>query len=290
MKDVVIVGSGPAGLSAAVYTSRAGFSTAIVKGDNPGGLLTTTEQIDNYLGMFGTAGMDMADIFLDHAVKFGATFTPEIVSSIVKNDKTFVTTLTDGSNIESRAVVFAAGSTPRKLGVDGEGELSGVSYCATCDGMFFEGDSVAVVGGGETAAEDALYLSQLASEVHVFVRSHWRATEPAIERLLARDNVTVHLQENVVEILGEEGNVSGVTTDKGNVFDVSGVFVAVGQSPNSKTAADHVVLYEDGFISHPETLGFFVGGDISTPEYRQVIVAAGEGAKAGIDATRFLLS
>lgn len=289
MKDVVIVGSGPAGLSAAIYTSRAGFSTIIVKGDTPGGLVTTTEQIDNYLGMFGVAGMEMADIFLEHSTKFGAEFELEKVSRIVKDNDIFTTFLEDGSSIVSRAVIFAAGSTPRKLGVKGE-EFNGVSYCATCDGMFFEGEAVAVVGGGETAAEDALYLSQLASSVDVFVRSQWRATDPAIKRLVEKDNVKIHLGENIVEILGDDSGVVGVRTSLDNEFDVNGIFVAVGQAPNSSTAENHVTLFEDGFIKNSNVDGFFVGGDISNPEYRQVVVAAGEGAKAGIDATRYLLS
>lgn len=289
MFDTVIVGSGPAGLSAAVYVTRAGFSALIVQGESPGGLLTSTEQIDNYLGMYGATGMDMANSFQEHATKFGAETVFSNVVRIVKTDSVFVTVLDDGSNILSRSVIFAAGSTPRKLGVPGE-DLNGVSYCATCDGMFFAGEEVAVVGGGETAVEEALYLSQIASIVDVFVRSDWRASEPAVNNLLAQKNVVIHFGENITEIVGDNEGVSSIKTDLGKTYSVKGIFVAIGQSPNCETASDHVVLYENGFIKKSLVPGFFVCGDISNPEYRQVIIAAGDGAKAGIDNTKFLLT
>lgn len=288
MVDVVIVGAGPAGLSAAVYTARAGFSTMVI-GGVPGGLLTTTEQVDNYLGLPGTSGADMAELFVNHAKQFGAEMVYENISKIVKNDHGFTVEIEDGSSVPARSVIFAAGSDPRKLGVKNE-HVSGVSYCATCDGMFFEGDDVAVIGGGETAVEDSLYLSQIAASVHVFVRSQWRATAPAVAKLEAKDNVTIHLGENVAEIVEDSGSVSGVVTSDGGTLRVDGVFVAAGQCPNSKTAEGFVTLYEDGFIEQSTVDGFFVAGDIRNSEYRQVAVAVGDGATAGIAATRYLLN
>lgn len=290
MIDVLIVGSGPAGLSAAIYTSRAGLSTKILEGPVAGGLVTTTEEIDNYLGLPGSAGLDMAENFKSHAVKFGAEIVKGEVESIISTKYYFQTSTTDGKLFDSRTVIFAAGSTPRKLGVPGE-NLSGVSYCATCDGLFFSDDPVAVVGGGETAAEEALYLAGLASSVDVLVRGDaWKASAAAVARLEAHPKVTVHMSTRVEEVLEADGEVAGLRLNTGQELAVNGVFVAVGQDPNSVTASPHVTLYEDGFINESEVPGFFPTGDIATPEYRQVIIAAGEGAKAGIDATNYLLT
>lgn len=292
IQDVVVVGSGPAGLSAALYTSRAGLSTSVVKGLTAGGLVTSTEEIDNYLGMPGVSGIDMSEKFLGHSQMFGAQMIDGVVDRIVKRDDgVFKTHLSDTDEaLLSRSVVFAAGSEPRKLSVSGS-ELSGVSYCATCDGMFFADESVAVVGGGESAVEEASYLANLCSRVDVFVRSSWRASKPAVERLKALANVFVHEGVNVAEIKNSgSGEVSEVVGTDGVTYPVSGVFVAVGQIPNSHAAAGNVELYSDGFIHRSTTEGFFVAGDVSDPDFRQVAVAVGSGAKAGISATRFVLS
>ena len=289
--DVLVVGAGPAGLSAAVYASRAGLSTTILTGDTPGGLTTTTERIDNYLGMFGSAGGDMAENFLDHATKFGAVLVSDTAESVVVSRAGFFQTITSqGKVINSSTVVYAAGSNPRKLEIAGE-DLNGVSYCATCDGLFYEGEHVVVVGGGETAVEDALYLSNIAAHVDVLVRGDsWRATAPAVKKLTDQDNVTVHMGTQVASIAGTEGNVTGVTTDTGVDLDATGVFIAVGQKPNSSVASPLVSLYEDGFIRSSKVKGFFVTGDVMNPTYRQVAIAVGEGAKAGMEVTAYLLS
>lgn len=288
--DVAIIGSGPAGLSAAVYSSRAGLSTLIYIGKTKGGLLTTTEKVDNYLGLYDSTGMDLAENFLEHSTKFGAETTSATVESIhVDSDNIFH--IIDEKNQETlaKAVIYAAGSNPRKLGVKGE-DLESVSYCANCDGFFFEDEKVVVVGGGETAAEDALYLSNICESVDVLVRSSWRATEPAVHKLEEQDNVTIHVGVNVSEILEKDGDVSGVLLDNGETVESHAVFVAVGQEPNSQVAERHASLYEDGFIRCSNVDGFFIAGDIQDPDYRQVIIAAGDGAKAGIDATRYVLN
>jgi len=294
MLDVLIVGSGPAGLSAAIYTSRAGLSTIVASGETKGGLLTTTEQIDNYLGMFDTKGIEMADVFLEHAVKFGAKVNYAVVKEIhVNTEGVFETVLDTGKGkrtIKSKSVIYAAGSTPRKLNVKGE-ELNGVSYCANCDGSFFENEKVVIVGGGETAAEDALYLSNICETVEVLVRSNWRATEPAVHKLEEQDNINIRMGVNIQEIISENNkSVSGVVLDNGESLDVSAVFVAVGQTPNSAEAERHSKLYDDGFIECSNVEGFFVAGDVTDPNYRQVAIAVGDGAKAGIDATRYVLN
>jgi len=286
--DVLIVGAGPAGLSAAIYTSRAGLNTKVITGDAIGGLLTTTEQIDNYLGMFGSTGSDMAENFKNHAEKFGAEIVYDTVESIVESSNSFTTVLASGESILSNAVIYATGSTPKKLGVQGE-ELSGVSYCATCDGDFFADERAVVVGGGETAAEDALYLAGVCSSVDVLVRgSDWRATAPAVQKLVDHPKVNIHMNTSIAEIFGDSF-VEGVVLNNGDNLEVEGVFVAVGQSPNSSKASEYTTLFEDGFIKCSNVEGFFVAGDIKNPEYRQVAVAVGDGAKAGIDATRYIL-
>lgn len=289
MLDVLIVGAGPAGLSAAIYTARAGLNTKVVVGDSVGGLLTTTEQIDNYLGLYGSTGMDMADNFKNHAEKFGAELVYDTVEEIVEASHTFTTVLKSGESILSKSVIFAAGSTPKKLGIEGE-DLSGVSYCSTCDGDFFYDESVALIGGGETAAEDALYLAQICQKVDILVRgTDWRASAPAVQKLIDHPKVNIHMSTFATEILGKE-EVSGISLNNGETLDVQGVFIAIGQSPNSETAKGHTTLFSDGFIQCSNMKGFFVAGDIGNPEYRQVAIAVGDGAKAGIETTRYILN
>lgn len=291
MIDTVVIGSGPAGLSAAVYTSRAGLETVIVTGDTVGGLLTTTEKVDNYLGLFGTSGIDMAENFVKHAQEFGATLKYDNVTKIEQNYETqeFYTTLSDGTILHSKSVIFAAGSTPRKLGVPGE-ELTGISYCATCDGIFYEDEKVLLVGGGETAAEDAIYLANIAEDVIVLVRGDkWRATQPAVEKLINHPKVNVLMNTSIEEIIGEDGNITGAQLNNGKILEATGIFIAVGQKPNSEVAEKHVTLYSNGFIDRSNIDGLFIAGDINNQDDRQVAVAVGDGAKAGIAATRYIL-
>lgn len=289
--DVLIVGSGPAGLSAAIYTSRAGLSTYIIGGMDEGGLVSTAGRIDNYLGMPSMNGVMMVENFVEHAQQFGAELNDDMltVTSIDKDEEKglFITTVDNGDTFTSKTVIFTAGSSPRKLQIQGE-DFDGVSYCATCDGTFFEDEPVVLVGGGETAAEEALYMSHLADSVTVLIRGDkWRATEPAVEKLLEQDNVEVRMNTSVKEISGN-GRVDGVVLDTGETLETSGVFVAIGQLPNSETAKPYTTVFEDGFIAQSNVDGFYVAGDISNPDYRQIIVAAGDGAKVGIDVTRFI--
>jgi len=288
MQDVAIIGSGPAGLSASLYTTRAGLSTVIYSGETRGGLLTTTEMVDNYLGMPGTEGGEMADVFLKHAEAFGADIRSEVVETVTVNeDGSFTLLLNSGVSAEFKAVIFAAGSKPRKLGVPGE-DLPGVSWCATCDGAFYEGDDVAVIGGGESAVEEAMYLSNIASKVTVLVRSDaFRANPPAVEKLLEQPNVQVLYNTHVEEIHGDDG-VAELQLNGGVKLPVFGLFEAIGQVPQGIVAHPHSELYSDGFVKHSTQEGFFIAGDISNPEYRQIAVAVGDGAKAAMDTIKWL--
>jgi len=288
--DVLIIGSGPAGYSAAIYTSRAGKSTVIITGKTKGGLITTTGEIDNYLGLPDSSGMEMAKIFESHAKKFGAKQAKGEITSIIKEGDYFISELDSGRIIKSKAVIYATGSDPRKLGVPGENSR-GVSYCATCDGLMFENERVIVVGGGETAVEDALYLSEICKSVDILVRgSSFRATEPVVQKLISQPNVNAHMITSISEITEKDGVVTGVRLAGGGEIEADGVFIAVGQLPNSELAVrcDHVETFENNFIKGSTTEGFFIAGDVTDSNYRQVIIAAGDGAKAGIDATSYL--
>lgn len=295
MRDIAIVGSGPAGLSASLYTKRAGLSTDVYKGETTGGLLTTTEQIDNYLGLPEYSGSSMAESFTNHAVKLGVNMLSSTVVRIEQNaDESFsVTSLSTGNQEEStkeyKAVIFAAGSKPRKLGVPGE-DLEGVSWCAVCDGTFAEDEDVIVVGGGESAVEEAIYMSNIASKVTVLLRGiDFKATKPAVENLLSRSNVEVIFNSSIQSMHGDEdGNLSFVKLADNRDIPVYSVFEAIGQIPQSNLAEKHAEVYADGFISHSKTEGFFIAGDVADPEYRQVAIAVGDGAKAAIDAIRWL--
>lgn len=289
MRDIAIIGSGPAGLSASVYATRAGLTTYVYKGKTAGGLLTTTEQIDNYLGLHGSKGLQLAENFLSHAVELGAILLNETVSNISKNsDGTFLVTDDNGNNENYKAVIFAAGSQPRKLGVPGE-DLEGVSWCAVCDGTFAEDEEVIVVGGGESAVEEATYMSNIASKVTVLLRGDsFKANQPAVDSLLSKPNVNVLFNSSIKEILGEEGIIESVELTDGSNIPVYSVFEAIGQIPQSSLAVNHSEVHTDGFISHSKTEGFFIAGDVADPEYRQVAIAVGDGAKAAIDAIRWL--
>ena len=289
MRDIAIIGSGPAGLSASVYATRAGLSTFVYRGLTAGGLLTTTDQVDNYLGLPGSTGLDMAKTFLDHAEKFGAQFLSGSATRIVQNGDGSFTVEDDGDGEpqQYRAVIFAAGSKPRKLGVPGE-DLEGVSWCAVCDGSFSEGEEVIVVGGGESAVEEAVYMSNLASKVTVLVRGKdFRANRPAVESLIAKPNVEVRYETSILEIAGD-GAVEHVKLSDGSELPAYSIFEAIGQVPQSHLATGHAEIFADGFISHSNTEGFFIAGDVADPEYRQVAIAVGDGAKAAIDAIRWI--
>lgn len=290
MSKIAIIGSGPAGLSAALYTTRAGIETVVYGGEYFGGLPTTTEKVDNYLGMPGVEGLDMAKVFLDHAEKLGAILRRKSVQSIAKtSDDRYDVLDTEGDSEVFDAVIYAAGSKPKKLGIPGE-DLSGISWCATCDGSFFQGDPVAVVGGGESAIEEAVYMSELASSVTVLVRGDsFRAPEAIVEHLRSKPNVEIRFNTSVIEAHGDDGGLlTKVTLSDGSELEVYGLFEAIGQVPQSQLAVPHAVLHDNGFIHRAEAEGFFIAGDIINPEYRQIAVAVGDGAKAGIDAIRWL--
>lgn len=301
MYDLVIIGSGPAGLGAAVYGKRAGFSTLVLEqAPMSGGQILNTYEVDNYLGLPGISGFDMGMQFREHAEKLGAQFREAEVFGIENGpDRKIVKT--SAGDFEAGAVIIASGATHRKLGVPGEEELSGmgVSYCATCDGAFFKDRTVAVIGGGDVAVEDAIFLARGCKKVYVVHRrDELRAAKSLQEQLFALPNVEMVWNCTVNEILGTEA-VSGLSLhDKKENRDlelsVDGVFIAVGISPNSGAFAKTVKTDANGWLEAGEDCatsvpGIFAAGDVRTKKLRQVITAVADGANAVASVQEYFL-
>lgn len=301
--DVAIIGQGPAGMTAALYAARAGLTTASFERMGPGGQMVDTEQLDNYPGFAeGVQAFDLAFAMSAQAARFGAVSLNEEVTELdlQANPKRIVTAL--GNEYRVRAVIIATGAEPRPLGVAREQELAGrgVSYCATCDGGFFRGKEVAVVGGGNTAAGDAIYLSRICSHVHLIHRRDALRADAVYTKPLAElPNVTMHWNSTVETLHDEAGVLTGLTlrdTQTGELshIDSSALFVAVGTKPKTALVegsgieldkAGYIVADETGKTSIP---GVFVAGDARTKALRQVSTAVGDGANAAQAAFEYL--
>ena len=301
---VVIIGSGPAGLTAAIYAARANLAPLVLEGIQPGGQLTTTTDVENFPGFeHGIQGPELMDVTRKQAERFGTEIAADTVVDVDVAAKPFALTLETAGRITADAVIVASGASAKYLGLESERKLLGygVSACATCDGFFFRGKEVAVVGGGDTAMEEATYLTKFCTKVHlVHRRSEFRASAIMSQRALANPKIEVHLDTVVEEVLGEPGTgVSGVRvknakTGAVRTIPVSGYFAAIGHQPNTAIFAGKLEMNEVGYlkIAHPTTKtsvdGVFAAGDVADFMYRQAISAAGEGCKAAIDAERWL--
>ncbi|MCM1113819.1 MAG: thioredoxin-disulfide reductase [Muribaculum sp.] len=299
MYDLIIIGSGPAGLSAAVYGSRAGLNLLVLE-QNPmsGGQILNTYEVDNYLGLPGINGFDMGQAFRGHADKLGVAFAEARVREIV-NHGGYKTVRTRKEDYEARAVILAAGAQHAHLGVPGEEELSGmgVSYCATCDGAFFKGKTVAVVGGGDVALEDAVYLARACKTVYlIHRRDELRGAAVLQEELRALPNVEILYSHVVVEIRGQESVESllirDVKTDETRALAVNGVFIAVGIRPNSELVRELADCDEAGYVLAGENCasscpGLYVAGDVRKKPLRQVVTAVADGANAAVAAAEY---
>ncbi len=298
--DVIILGSGPAGLSAAVYAQRARLNTLIIE-EKPmsGGQILDTYEVDNYPGLPGISGFELGQKFRTHADQLGAEFVNEQVQELKDlGEKKLV--VTEKSSYETRTLILATGARHRKLNVPGEKELAGVgvSYCATCDGAFFRGKTVAVVGGGDVALEDALFLARGCEKVYlIHRREEFRGARILQERVRESDNIELVLNSNVIEILGEQMVTSVLVhnhvKNERHELQVQGVFIAVGISPNVAAADGLVEQDQQGYIKAGEDAvtsvpGIFAAGDVRTKQLRQVITAASDGANAVISAERYL--
>ena len=302
MYDLIIIGAGPAGLSAAIYASRARLSAVVIEQNFVnGGQIIDTYEIDNYPGMPGISGMDLAAKMAEHAEKLGV----ETVYGFVQNlDLTgpVKKVETDEGTYEAKAVIIASGATHSKLGAQGENQFAGmgVSYCATCDGAFYRGKDVLVVGGGDVAVEAAIFLARGCNKVYVVHRrDELRAAKILQESLLSLPNVEMVWNSNLRSVNGgmkvESATVVNKLDQSERTIPVSGVFIAVGITPRSEFARNHVSMDEKGYIIADETgatsvPGVFAAGDVRTKQLRQVVTAVADGANAVTSAEKYLLT
>ena len=300
--DVLIIGSGPAGYTAAIYTSRAGLNTLLYKGDQPGGQLTITSDVENYPGYpDGVLGPQMMIDFENQASRFGAEIKSGMIKDVDFQADNLKATAEDGNVIESKTVIISTGASAKWLNLESEQRLNGkgVSACAVCDGFFFKNQVVAVVGGGDTAAEEALYLSKLTSEVHLIVRrDEMRASTIMQNRVLENKKINIHWNSEVKEVLGEDA-VTGIRvfnniSNEISSINLQGLFIAIGHKPNTDIFKDYLDMDENGYIktipgsSQTNIKGVFATGDAQDHIYRQAVTAAGSGCMGALDAERFI--
>ena len=302
MYDLIIIGAGPAGLSAAIYASRARLNAIVIEQNYVnGGQIIDTYEIDNYPGLPGLSGMDLAMKMAEHAEKLGVETVNAFVQSLDLNGPV-KKVITDEGTYEARAVIIASGATHSKLGAQGENQYAGmgVSYCATCDGAFYRGKDVLVVGGGDVAVEDAIFLARGCNKVYVVHRrDELRAAKVLQESLLSLPNVEMVWNSNLKSITGgmkvENATVVNKLDQSERTIPVSGVFIAVGITPRSEFARNHVDMDEKGYIVANETgatsvPGVFAAGDVRTKQLRQVVTAVADGANAVTSVEKYLLT
>ncbi|MFI3318051.1 MAG: thioredoxin-disulfide reductase [Rikenellaceae bacterium] len=299
----LIIGSGPAGYTAAIYASRANLSPILYEGIEPGGQLTTTTEIENFPGY--PSGIDGTQMMADlraQAERFGAEVRTGTISSIDTSSRPFQLTIDSTHKIEAETIIISTGATAKYLGLPSETQFrgQGVSACATCDGFFYRRKDVAVVGGGDTACEEASYLASICNKVHLIVRKDYlRASKAMQERVMSNPKIEVHFLNNVTEVVGDDSGVTGLiirsTEGMESKIEVAGLFLAIGHHPNTEFLGGQLELDAEGYIAtKPGTSltsieGIFAAGDVKDPHYRQAITAAGSGCIAALDCERFLL-
>lgn len=300
----LIIGGGPAGYTAAIYASRSGLSPVLYEGLQPGGQLTTTTEVENYPGFEnGIDGQALMSTMKAQAVRLGADIRTGMVSEADLSVRPFIVTVDGERLIEADALIIATGANAKYLGLPSEEKFKGrgVSACATCDGFFYRKKTVAVVGGGDTACEEATYLASICSKVYMIVRRDvLRASEAMQDRVRNTPNIEILWNCNTQEVLGDMSGVTGVRLVRkdGSVFEipVDGFFLAIGHHPNSELFSRWVNVNPEGYImtdgvsSRTNVDGVFAAGDVQDPHYRQAITAAASGCRAALDAEKFLIS
>lgn len=304
IKKCVIIGSGPAGYTAAIYAARANLEPVMYVGAEPGGQLMITTEVENYPGYpEGVQGPQMMEDFRKQAERFGTEIYYSVVTEADLSEEVHELTLDSGEKVRAHTVVIATGASAKWLGLPSEKKFmnKGVSACAVCDGFFFRGQKVAVVGGGDTAAEEATYLSKMCPEVHLLVRrDEMRASKIMQDRVLNSENIRIHWNTEAQEVLGN-GEVTGLrvinnVTNEVAELDVNGFFVAIGHTPNTNIFRNQIDMDETGYIlTKPKSTetnvpGVFASGDAQDNKYRQAVTAAGTGAMAALDAESYLVN
>ncbi|MBO5634570.1 MAG: thioredoxin-disulfide reductase [Bacteroidales bacterium] len=300
----LIIGGGPAGYTAAIYASRAGLNPVLYEGMEPGGQLTTTTVVENFPGF--PQGVDANQLMADmraQAVRFGADIRRGTITSVDFSERPFRLTVDGETVIEAMTVIIATGAAAKYLGLPSERQFrgQGVSACATCDGFFYRKKDVAVVGGGDTACEEATYLANICNKVYMIVRRDvFRASQAMRDRVMNTPNIEILWNCNTREVLGDDSGVTGVRIERkdGKVFDikVDGFFLAIGHHPNSDVFKEFIKTDENGYIltdgksCRTNVDGVFAAGDVQDPSFRQAITAAASGCKAALEVEKFLLS
>lgn len=304
VKKCIIIGSGPAGYTAAIYAARAGLDPELYTGPEPGGQLTITTEVENYPGYpDGIQGPEMMEEFRKQAERFDTKVHYEMISKVDFSGPIHKLWTESGAEIQAHSVVISTGASAKWLGLPSEQKYmnQGVSACAVCDGFFFKGQEVAVVGGGDTAAEEASYLAKLCPKVHLLIRrDEMRASKIMQERVKNMENIEIHWNTSTEEILGDDSGVTGVrlidtkTGDKRELA-VTGFFVAIGHKPNTDIFKEWLEADDSGYLipvpgtSKTKVDGVFVSGDAADKVYRQAVTAAGTGCMAALDAERYLV-
>tara|TARA_X000001036_G_scaffold61451_1_gene51606 strand:- start:444 stop:1367 length:924 start_codon:yes stop_codon:yes gene_type:complete len=302
-RKVIIIGSGPAGLTAAIYCARANLNPLVFEGIQPGGQLTITTDVENYPGFpDGIMGPDMMDKFRKQAQRFGAECLFQTVERVDISKQPFGV-WANGQKYESESIIISTGASARLLGLDAEKELmgNGVSACATCDGFFYKDKKVAVVGGGDSAMEEATFLTKFASSVTIIHRrDEFRASKIMVERAMKNPKISIRYNSIVKNIIGtkdsgvESIEIEEVKSKKSSIFNCDGVFMAIGHVPNTKIFNDILNLDENGYIktlpdsTHTNIAGVFACGDVQDSIYKQAVTAAGSGCMAALDAEKWL--
>ncbi len=298
----LIIGGGPAGYTAAIYGARADLSPVLYEGMQPGGQLTTTTDIENYPGFEnGISGTGLVETMRAQAIRLGADVRTGTITSVDLSSRPFKVVVDSQIELHAQSLVIATGATAKYLGLPSETKFRGlgVSACATCDGFFYRKKVVAVVGGGDTACEEATYLAGLCRKVYMIVRRDvLRASQAMQERVKATENIEILWNCNTLEVLGDDAGVTGARLQRkdGEVFDIAldGFFLAIGHHPNSDLFSEWVNVDKEGYIvtdgktSRTNVEGVFAAGDVQDPIYRQAITAAASGARAALDAEKFL--
>lgn len=301
---VAIIGSGAAGLTAAIYAARANLKPVVISGSQPGGQLTITTEVENFPGFeHGIMGPDLMDVTRRQAERFGTQFIEKMVATVELESQPKRLVFDDGEVLTADSVIVATGATARTLGLPTEQHLMGygVSACATCDGFFFSGKPIAVIGGGDSAMEEASFLSKFASRVTlVHRRDSFRASKIMQDRALNNPKIDVLWNKEVLEVVGtREGgvkalNLKDTVTGELSTFETQGLFLAIGHTPNTKVFKGHLDLDDDGYVlkeagsTRTRIAGVFAAGDVADKVYRQAITAAGTGCQAALDAERWL--